>query len=120
MRFYNRLSYHDYEGLGEDPEECARIARDLGPSNKAMVLRNHGLLTCGETVAQAIFMMKQLVTSCEVQVALLAMGGEHSLPPSGVCEHTAMQWEAYDRGGGLANFPAYRRIVEREDPHCLA
>lgn len=119
MRFYNRLSYHDYEGLGENSEECERIAKDLGRRNKAMILRNHGLLTCTESVAQSVFMMKQLVTSCEVQVALLAMGPSISVPAPEVCEHTARQWEAYDSGGALANFPAYRRIVEREDPSCL-
>jgi ribulose-5-phosphate 4-epimerase/fuculose-1-phosphate aldolase len=116
MRFYNRISYHEYEGLGENPAECARIARDLGPKNKAMILRNHGLLTCAESVAQAIFMMKQLVTSCEVQTMLLAMKGAPSMPPSEVCETTAQQWERYDEGGARANFPAYRRIVMREDP----
>jgi ribulose-5-phosphate 4-epimerase/fuculose-1-phosphate aldolase len=120
MRFYNRISYHDYEGLSEDPAECERIARDLGASNRAMMLRNHGLLVGAPTVAQAIFMMKQLVTSCEVQVALLAMGPDVAIPPHEVCEHTAVQWDDYDKGGALANLPAYRRIVEREAPGCLS
>jgi ribulose-5-phosphate 4-epimerase/fuculose-1-phosphate aldolase len=115
MRFYNRISYHDYEGLGDDPAECARIARDLGPKNKAMILRNHGLLTCAETVAQAIFMMKQLVTACEVQTMLVAMGREVCMPSAEVCEATARQWERYDGGGARANLPAYRRIVVREE-----
>jgi ribulose-5-phosphate 4-epimerase/fuculose-1-phosphate aldolase len=119
MRFYKRISYHDYEGIGDDPAECERIARDLGPKNKAMILRNHGLLTCAESVAQAVFMMKQLVTSCEVQAAVLAMGSEPCIPPHEVCEHTARQWEAYDHGGARANLAAYRRIVEREDPSAL-
>ena len=120
MRFYDRISYHDYEGLSESPQECERIARDLGPSNKAMILRHHGLLTCTASAAQSIFMMKQLVTSCEVQALLLAMDGEPAMPPAEVCEFTARQWEAYDQGGALANFDAYRRIVERADPAALA
>jgi len=115
MRFYNRISYHDYEGLGDDPDECARIARDLGTRNKAMILRNHGLLTAAETVAQAVFMMKQLVTSCEVQATLLAMGGEIRVPSPAICEATARQWERYDEGGARANFPAYQRIIQREE-----
>jgi ribulose-5-phosphate 4-epimerase/fuculose-1-phosphate aldolase len=120
MRFYNRISYHDYAGLSDDPAECASIAHDLGPSNKAMILRNHGLLTCTESVAQSIFMMKQLVTSCEVQIALLAMAGDVSTPSVQICEFTARQWEAYDSGGALANFPAYKRIVEREDSFAFS
>lgn len=118
MRFYNRLSSHDYEGLGDDPAECERIANDLGPTNKAMILRNHGLLTCTASVAQSILLMNQLVTACEVQVAVLAMG-QPVIPSAAVCEHTARQWELYDQGGALANFPAYRRIVEREAPAAL-
>lgn len=120
MRFYQRISYHDYEGLSESPEECARIAADLGPRNNAMILRHHGLLTCTATAAQSIFTMKQLVTSCEVQAALLAMDGVAMSPPDAVCESTARQWETYDGGGARANFAAYQRIVEREDPSALA
>ena len=55
MRFYRRLSYHAYEGISDDAGECARIVADLGPKNKAMILRNHGLLACGTTVAEALF-----------------------------------------------------------------
>lgn len=120
MRFYNRISYHDYEGIGDDPAECERIARDLGPTNKAMILRNHGLLACGENVARAVFLMKQFVTACEVQAMAMAMGCELNLPPQGICEHTAKQWEAYDDGGALANASAYRRIVEHEDPSAFS
>lgn len=119
MRFHERISYHAYEGLAEDSAECERIAADLGPSNKAMILRNHGLLTCGQSVAQALFMMKQLVTACEVQAALLAMKAELCVPAEEICELTAQQWERYDSAGALANFPAYKRIVERSDPHLF-
>src|SRR5579863_5321989 len=116
MRFHNRISYHAYEGLSEDPAECERIARDLGPTNHSMVLRNHGLLTCGRSVAQAVFLMKQLVTACEVQAMLLAGKAELCLPSEAVCERTAQQWERYDGSGALANFPAYKRIVARMEP----
>jgi ribulose-5-phosphate 4-epimerase/fuculose-1-phosphate aldolase len=119
LRFYGRISQHAYEGLAEDPSECERIARDLGPHNQAMILRNHGLLTCGRSVAQTIFMMKQLVTACEVQVMLLSMQTELYIPSPEVCELTARQWEQYDRAGALANMPAYRRIIERADPELL-
>lgn len=120
LRFYGRISHHPYEGLAEDPAECERIARDLGPRNQAMILDNHGLLTCGRSVAQTIFMMKQLVTACEVQVMLLSMHTELCTPSPEVCELTAGQWERYDSAGALANMPAYRRIVERADPSVFA
>jgi ribulose-5-phosphate 4-epimerase/fuculose-1-phosphate aldolase len=120
LRFYGRISQHAYEGLAEDPGECERIARDLGPHNHAMILRNHGLLTCGRSVAQTIFMMKQLVTACEVQVMLLSTKTDLCVPSPEICELTARQWEQYDNAGALANMPAYRRIVERADPELFA
>ena len=53
MRFYNRIGYHDYEGVADDLDERARLVRDLGKHN-ALILRNHGLLTCGN--CRAAFM----------------------------------------------------------------
>ena len=47
------MTYHDYEGIALDLDERTRMARDLGPSSKAMILRNHGLLALGETVREA-------------------------------------------------------------------
>src|SRR5258705_1400495 len=47
LRVYSMLSYHDYEGIALDMDERERLARDLGPSSKAMILRNHGLLSLG-------------------------------------------------------------------------
>ena len=50
MRFYNRIAYHDYEGVADDLDERERLVRDLGKHN-ALILRNHGLLVCGKNVA---------------------------------------------------------------------
>ena len=44
MNFYNRIGYHDFEGIATDSDECARLARDLGQGNHSVILRNHGLL----------------------------------------------------------------------------
>lgn len=114
MRFYKRISYHDYEGLSEDSGECARLAGNLG-RNKAMILRNHGLITCGDSVTQAVYIMGQLLTSCDVQCAVLSMQGAPVLPPPEVCEHSAQQWEAFDKTGARANLPAYQRLIDRID-----
>ena len=52
MRFHNRVSYHDYEGPAIDLDERQRLVRDLG-TNDVMMLRNHGILACGRSVAEA-------------------------------------------------------------------
>jgi ribulose-5-phosphate 4-epimerase/fuculose-1-phosphate aldolase len=115
MNFYNRLAYHDYEGLSDDEDERERIARDLG-TKKAMILRNHGLLTCGTSVSEAIVLMKWLVTSCETQLRLEATGAKIILPPPEVCEHTARQWEMFAPINVDVEWGALLRMADRHDP----
>jgi ribulose-5-phosphate 4-epimerase/fuculose-1-phosphate aldolase len=115
MRFYNRIGYHDYEGLSHQASEGERIVKDLGP-HKAAILRNHGLHTCGVDVRETISMMKYLVDTCEGQLMLEASGGEIELPPPDVCEQGAQQWERHDAVGGQAVWPALLRMADRADP----
>ena len=74
LRVYGTLSYHDYEGIAFDLDERTRLARDLGPTSKAMILRNHGLLTMGETVPEAFELMYYLDCACQIQIDALAGG----------------------------------------------
>ena len=71
MEFYGRLGYHDYEGVALNLDEQRRLVADLG-GHPAMILRNHGLLTVGETAAQAFLRMYYLDKACEIQVAATA------------------------------------------------
>lgn len=115
MRFYNRLSYHGYEGLVDGESEGKRLCRDLG-KKKAMILRNHGLLTVGPSLGEAVIDMIHLVTACKTQLDAQATGQEVFIPDSATCEHAAVQWEEYDRVGGKAEWPALLRMIERLDP----
>ena len=72
LQFYGRLGIHDYEGIALDLDERQRIIRDLG-GFCGVILRNHGLLTVGRTVAEAFSLMFYLNLACEVQVAALSM-----------------------------------------------
>ena len=74
LRTYGMLTYHDYEGIALDMDERTRIARDLGKASKAMIMRNHGLLTLGETVCEAFELMYYLDCACQIQVDALASG----------------------------------------------
>jgi ribulose-5-phosphate 4-epimerase/fuculose-1-phosphate aldolase len=116
MRFYKRLSYHDFEGQANDLDEAARIARDLGPTNKAMMMRNHGPLTCGADPGEAIALMYFLTLTCEIQMMLEASGAKIRLPSPEVCEHAAAQWDEHQRGVARDEWPGYLRIVEEIDP----
>lgn len=73
--FHNALAYHDSEGIAVHDEERERLVEDLG-DKRAMILRNHGLLTAGATVGEALQRMINLETACRGQVAALAGGGE--------------------------------------------
>ena len=116
MRFYNRLSYHAYEGMSKDLDERESIARDLGPCNKAMVMHNHGLLTAGATVVEALTSMLYLITSCRTQILLESTNAPIRIPSPEICEHAARQWEAIAIFGERDEWPAYLRVADRADP----
>ncbi|CAM9370105.1 unnamed protein product [Lampetra planeri] len=69
------VTYHDYEGILVDDEEKANLQKNLGPTSKVLILRNHGLVALGETVEEAFHYLYNLVMACEVQVRTLASAG---------------------------------------------
>ncbi|XP_012724427.2 alpha-adducin isoform X15 [Fundulus heteroclitus] len=69
------VSYHDYHGILVDEEERVLIQKNLGPKSKVLILRNHGLVSVGETVEEAFYYIHNLVTACEIQVRTLASAG---------------------------------------------
>jgi ribulose-5-phosphate 4-epimerase/fuculose-1-phosphate aldolase len=92
LEFYNRVAYHDYEGIALSNAEKSRLVADLG-TKPVMILRNHGLLTVGKTPGEAFLRMFYLERSCEIQVEALAGGAPVITPPPEVCEYTARQFE---------------------------
>ena len=110
------LSYHDYEGVALNPQEKPRLVADLG-ANNFMILRNHGLLTCGETVAQAFLNMFILQRACEVQV--MAQAGSKELirvaPP--ILEGIRQMTSSATRGAGAQlAWPGLLRKLDRVNP----
>jgi ribulose-5-phosphate 4-epimerase/fuculose-1-phosphate aldolase len=71
--------YDDYHGLVNDIDEGVRLAKALGP-NKAAVLQNHGLLTVGQTVAEAVWWFITMERSCQVQLVAMAAGTPKLIP----------------------------------------
>jgi ribulose-5-phosphate 4-epimerase/fuculose-1-phosphate aldolase len=115
LQFYDRLAYHAYEGIALDLAERDRLARDLG-DRKAMILRNHGLLTAGESVAEAFSLMFYLERACEIQIAALSTGRELTMPPPEVCAKVARQYEEDDEPAGTREWRALLRQLDRTDP----
>jgi ribulose-5-phosphate 4-epimerase/fuculose-1-phosphate aldolase len=115
MRFTDRLAYHDYEGLALELDEQKRLVRDLGQHN-AMILRNHGLLTCGASVAQAFDLMYYLERACQTQVAALAGGAPVRIPPHEVAAKVAHQFANLAYKARMPDWQALRRMLDRTQP----
>jgi ribulose-5-phosphate 4-epimerase/fuculose-1-phosphate aldolase len=114
VRFVGHLGYHDYEGPALELDERERLVRDLGPHD-AMIMRNHGLLTCGATIQQAFNTMYQLELACRSQVDVMAARTELCLPPQQVLEHTAHLYQPGTRRPyGVLEWPAMLRLLAAE------
>ena len=90
--FHNRVSYHDWQGMSTEVEECKDIAKNLG-KNKVMILRNHGLLTCGETIGEAFILMYYLDKTCKNQLDTMSTGKPIIVPSDNIMEYAAGQYE---------------------------
>lgn len=110
------LSYHDYEGVALNPDEKTRLVADLGETN-FMILRNHGLLTCADNIADAFLYMFILQRSCEIQLQAQATGRPLIEIPKQILAGIQAQAKEVTRsaGGGLA-WPGILRKLDRENP----
>lgn len=80
-----QIAYHDYAQVTNSDDECERLAHDIG-DKYLMVMRNHGLLACGRTAAEAFHYMYYLEMSCKIQVDVLASGEDYVVPDAASIE----------------------------------
>jgi ribulose-5-phosphate 4-epimerase/fuculose-1-phosphate aldolase len=110
------LAYHAYEGVALNTAEKARLVADLGDRHH-MILRNHGLLTCAPTVADAFLYMYILQKACEVQILAQAGGGELIPVPQPIVDGIRQAATAVLRqSGGMIAWPGILRKLDRADP----
>lgn len=95
LKFYGKLGYHTYEGIALSLDERERLVADLGTHN-AMILRNHGLLAAGSSVAQAFHEIHFLERACQAQVQALSGNSKLLQPSEEVCRLTAEQFSRDD------------------------
>ena len=121
MRFYNRLGYHDYEGVSLDMDERERLQRSIG-NHQVLVLRNHGLLATGCDVAEAFSLTYHFERSAEAQLkiqAAVASGANMVVPAPDTCERQAALFSGNGemaRLAGQREWPALLRLADRLDP----
>ncbi|HXX82539.1 MAG TPA: class II aldolase/adducin family protein [Casimicrobiaceae bacterium] len=115
MRFA-KIAYHEYEGVALRLDEQERLVRDLG-DHEGMILRNHGLLTVGASIAEAFNSMFRLERACQVQVAALSCNVKLKLPPEAVVNES---WRLYQPGVrrrfGVLEWPALLKKLDKIDP----
>jgi ribulose-5-phosphate 4-epimerase/fuculose-1-phosphate aldolase len=119
LRFAGRTGYHDFEGPAVDEGERVRLVAALG-DNDALILRNHGLLTCGRTIAEAFLLMQRLEMACQIQVSVLGAGpplvpSQESQARTAAMFNPATASRDVSVDGGL-EWPALLRKLDRLDP----
>lgn len=114
-QLFGRLAYHDFEGVTVHTEEGPRVVESIGNA-QAVILRNHGLLSWGQTIAQAFAYLWTLQRACEIQVAGAALGATMPIPESiqRKASRDALQFDPR-HGGGQDAFDALVRQVDRID-----
>ena len=114
MRFYNRVAFfRGFGGLGFE-EESNKMAACIG-NNRSMLLANHGILTTGQTVAQAFDELYYFEKACETYITALSTHKELKIASPEVAEKTAQDWENYPTGLGELHLKAIRSILDKED-----
>ena len=109
------LAYHDYEGVALNADEKPRLVADLGEKNFFM-LRNHGLLTVGETIPDTFLFMYLFETACAIQIRAQAGGGELTRIPQPIIDGAQKQAKLVTKGlGGSLAWPGLLRMLDRKD-----
>ncbi|SEG31089.1 class II aldolase/adducin family protein [Marinobacterium lutimaris] len=114
--FYNRVGYHPYEGVAFNLEERERIQQSLG-DNIALILQSHGLLSVGETIADAFQVMYYLNKACEIQLAAAQMAAltQVSEIPESLAQYVCGQFKATESERQMV-WQAWLRKLDRIDP----
>ena len=115
--FHGMVGYHEYEGAVVSEDEKARLVQDLG-RNRALILRNHGLVTVGRTIAEAFLYLHRLETACKTQVDALAMNSALVQVPDEVCEKSLREIDAFSLHAndiGALEFQAFMRMLDQTD-----
>jgi ribulose-5-phosphate 4-epimerase/fuculose-1-phosphate aldolase len=109
-----QVAYHDFEGITVEPGEKERLVRDIG-DKRAVILRNHGLLAWGPSVAEAFQVLRTMQRACEVQLATAAAGEVNRIRPE-VFEQTVRESSIAEKRTCDDVFNALVRMLDAKDP----
>lgn len=113
LHFYNQIAYHDYNSLAlENDEHGDQLIKDLD-NLKVMLLRNHGYISCGTTIHEAMFYCHHFERACATQVAALSMGRELVMPNDAVCKKANSDILGFEKDLGLRDWHAWVRWIKK-------
>jgi ribulose-5-phosphate 4-epimerase/fuculose-1-phosphate aldolase len=120
---WSKIAYHDFEGVAVELDERTGLVEDLGDC-EVMILRNHGLLSVGQTIGQAFNNIYRLERACQTQLLAMACNSEMNVPPPAVIARSNAQLavgpspdaKGKMRPQGALVWPALKRMLDRRDP----
>lgn len=113
LHFYERVSYHEYDSLVLDDNQSYKMLNDLG-RNYVMLMRNHGILTCGKTIHEAMFYTYHLEQACKTQCLALSSNQELVFPSSEVCKKSVQDLLNFEKDLGKRDWIAWQNLLRRK------
>ena len=111
LHFYENVTYHDYNALAlDDTRQGDPLARDLA-DKKVMFLRNHGFISCGATIQEALFYCYHLELACKTQIAALSCNAELIIPSHDICKQTCKDVLSFEKNLGERDWEAWVRLL---------
>ena len=111
LHFYNKIAYHNYNSLALDSSEADELIRNLG-EYYVMLMRNHGSITCGKTIEEAMFYTYHLEKSCMVQNLVLANNRDFITPNIEICEKSVHDLLSFEKDLGKRDWEAWVRKIK--------
>lgn len=109
LHFYGKISYHEYNSLVLDADtQGIKLAQDIG-ENMVMLMRNHGSITCGKTIHEAMFYSYHLQQACKTQLLALSTGQELIIPPEDICRQANKDLLSFEEDLGKRDWDAWVR-----------
>lgn len=113
LHFYNLVSYHQYNSLCiDDAKHGNKLVKDLD-KNDIMFLRNHGTLTCGKTIQEAMFNTYHLELACKSQCIALAANTKLTLPNKEICDKSVQDLRSFEPNLGERDWKAWLRLLKQ-------
>ena len=114
LHLYNRVSYHKYNSLELHENQANKLVNNLGDKNLVMIMENHGTLTCGKTIEEAMFFTHHLEQACKVQVMLNGLPEENILIPNEeTCKRTNHDLLSFEKNLGERDWEALVRELDK-------